>query len=92
MTIRSGRPEFWVHSNSINYTSHDLCKLCQNVTLGYFEVNNNLQQRCVCFTEQLRQPPPEATPAHVLRLLPAETPLPRIASSVARSCGTLPVG
>lgn len=32
-----------------------------------------------------RQPPPMATPAHVLRLLPSETPLPRIATSVPRS-------
>eukprot|EP00913_Durusdinium_trenchii_P011567 g10861.t1 len=38
---------------------------------------------------QQPQPPPIATPAHVLRLLPGETPLPRIAVSVQRVLDSL---
>ena len=42
--------------------------------------------RAVGSESQQPQPPPVATPSYVLRLLPGDTPLPRIASSVPRYC------
>eukprot|EP00435_Cladocopium_sp_Y103_P017244 s2067_g4.t1 len=45
--------------------------------------------RAIGSESQQPQPPPMATPAHVLRLLPSETPLPRIASSVQRVLDSL---
>ncbi|CAE7408703.1 ZNFX1, partial [Symbiodinium pilosum] len=48
---------------------------------------DNLEARrlaAVGAESQKPQPPPMATPSHVLRLLPGETPLARIASSIQR--------
>mgnify|MGYP002804401458 FL=1 len=57
--------------------------------LDHLDALESKRLRAVGSESQQPQPPPEATPAHVLRLLPAETPLPRIASSVQRVVDSL---
>ncbi|CAJ1330496.1 unnamed protein product [Effrenium voratum] len=57
--------------------------------LDHLDALESQRLRALGSESQYPQPPPIATPAHVLRLLPSETPLPRIASSVQRALDSL---
>lgn len=57
--------------------------------LDHLDALESKRLRAIGSESQQPQPPPMATPAHVLRLLPSETPLPRIATSVQRVLDSL---
>lgn len=57
--------------------------------LDHLDALESKRLRAFGSESQQPQPPPIATPAHVLRLLPGETPLPRIAVSVQRVLDSL---